>query len=129
MTAGDHGGNYMNESILNTLKKMLGITEEQTEFDGELIVHINSVINILHQIGVFNNADEVYSIDGPAQTWVDFLTDISKFSMVKSYMFLKVKLLFDPPLNSTVISSMERQIIEFEFRLLENHNDFKKEDN
>ena len=119
----------MNESILNTLKKMLGITEEQTEFDAEIIIHINSVINILHQIGVFNSADDVYSIDGPAQTWADFLTDISKFSMVKSYMFIKVKLLFDPPLNSTVISSMERQITEFEFRLLENHNDFKKEDN
>ncbi len=113
----------MNESILNTIKQLLGITEEQTEFDTDVIIHINTVINMLHQLGVFNSASEVFQITGPQETWSEFLTDISKYNMVKSCIYLKVKLLFDPPLNSTVISSMERQISELEFRLMENHND------
>lgn len=115
----------MNDSILNTMKQMLGITEEQTDFDTDIIIHINSVINTLHQLGIFNSETEGYFIQGPAEKWSDYLPDISKLQMVKSYMFLKVRLLFDPPLNATVISSMEKQIAEFEFRLLENHNDIK----
>ena len=113
----------MNESILNTIKKLLGITEEQTEFDTDIIIHINSVINILHQLGIFQSETEVFQITGPKETWDEFLGDISKPNMVKTYIYMKVKLLFDPPLNATVISSMERVISEFEFRLMEDHND------
>ena len=115
----------MNDSILNTIKRMLGITEEQTDFDTDIIIHINTVINILHQLGVFNSESEVYSIEGPKEKWSDFLSDINKFNMVKSYMYMKVRLMFDPPLNSTFVSSIEKQIAELEFRLLENHNDFR----
>lgn len=118
----------MNDSILNTIKRMLGLTDEQTDFDTDIIIHINTVLNTLHQIGVFNSEDECFSIEGPSQKWSDFLTDISKFNMVKSFIYLKVRLLFDPPLNATVISCMEKQIAELEFRLLENHNDYKKKD-
>lgn len=113
----------MNESILNTIKKMLGITETQTEFDTDIITHINSAINILHQLGIFNEVSSWTSITGPSEEWTDITTDINKCNMIKTWMYLKVKLMFDPPLNSTVISSMERQISELEFRILENHND------
>ena len=115
----------MNESILNTIKQLLGITEEQTDFDRDVIVHINSVLNILHQLGV---TKEWINISGPSTTWSELTSDIEKCSMVQSYVYLKVRLLFDPPLNATVISSMDRQISELEWRLTENHND-KEETN
>lgn len=117
----------MNDSILNTIKQMLGITTTQTEFDTDIIIHINTVINILHQLGIFHSENSGYSITGPVETWSNYLSDISKLEMVKTYVYLKVKLIFDPPLNATVISSMKEQIAELEFRLLENHNDFKAE--
>ena len=113
----------MNDSILNTIKQMLGVTEEQTDFDLDIIIHINTVFNILHQLGVFDKANESFEIEGSKEKWSDYLSDISKFQMVKTFVYLKVKLLFDPPLNSTVISSYERMISELEFRLMENHND------
>ena len=113
----------MNDSILNTIKQMLGITPEQIDFDTDIIIHINAVIQILHQIGIFNSPDEVYYITGASETWSDYLNDISKLQSVKSFMYLKVKLMFDPPLNGTVISSFERTISELEFRLMESHND------
>jgi len=117
----------MNDSILNTIKQMLGITTTQTEFDTDIIIHINTVINILHQLGIFHSENDGYSITGTSEKWSDYLTDINKLQMVKTYVYLKVKLIFDPPLNATVISSMKEQIAELEFRLLENHNDFKVE--
>ena len=110
----------MNESILNTIKQMLGITETQTEFDTDIIVHINSVLNILHQLG--GCADWI-QITGSSEEWSLISENMEKCNMIKTWMYQKVKLLFDPPLNSTVISAMERQISELEFRILENHND------
>jgi len=112
------------DSILNTIKQMLGITIEQMEFNTDLIVHINTVLNILHQLG---GCGEWIQISGPAETWDLVSTDMVKCNMIKTWMYFKVKLMFDPPLNATVISSIERQISELEFRILENHND--KEDN
>lgn len=110
----------MNDSVLNTIKQMLGITDEQTDFDTDIIIHINTVFNILHQLGV---TEEWIQIDGPSTKWEDVVNDITKVNMIKTYMYQKVRLMFDPPLNSTVISAMERQIQELEFRLLENYND------
>lgn len=110
----------MNDSILNTIKQMLGITIEQLEFNTDLIVHINSVLNILHQLGGCTNWIQ---ITGPSEEWSLISENMEKCNMIKTWIYLKVKLLFDPPLNSTVISAMERQISELEFRILENHND------
>lgn len=112
----------MNDSVLNTIKQMLGITEEQTDFDTDIIIHINTVFNILHQLGV---TEDWIQIEDPSTKWEDVVEDISKVNMIKSYVYSKVRLMFDPPLNSTVISAMERQIQEMEFRLLENYNDTK----
>lgn len=103
------------ESILTSIKKLLGITEEYQHFDADLIMHINSVFSILTQLGV--GPLEGFSIKDDSAVWSDFISDNKKIEMVKSYMHLKVKLLFDPPLSSAVIEAMNRQISEFEWRL------------
>lgn len=103
------------ESILTSIKKMLGITEEYEQFDADLIMHINSVFSILTQLGV--GPSEGFSIKGKTDVWSDFIPNDPKLESVKSYIYMKVKLLFDPPLSSTVMESMNRMISEFEWRL------------
>lgn len=103
------------ESILTSVKKMLGITEDYTHFDADIIIHINSVFSILTQLGV--GPAEGFLIHDANAVWSDFLKEDSKMESVKSYMYLKVKLLFDPPLSSAVIDSTNRMISEYEWRL------------
>lgn len=104
------------ESILTSIKKLLGITEDYDHFDADIIMHINSVFSILTQLGV--GPAEGFRIEDETATWNDFLPRNSlNYESVKSYMHLKVKLLFDPPLSGTVIESYNRQISEFEWRL------------
>lgn len=110
----------MDNSILNTIKQLLGVEEEQTDFDTDIIIHINSALNILHQLGI---GDEWIQIEGPSTEWDEITTDIRKVNMIKTWMYMKVKLMFDPPINSTLISSMERQIAELEWRIVDNHCD------
>ncbi len=103
------------ESILLSVKKLLGIDESYTHFDPDLIMHINSVFTILTQMGV--GPSEGFAITGESERWADFTDESSEFSLVKSYIYLKVKLLFDPPLSSAAVESLNRQISEFEWRL------------
>ena len=103
------------ESILTSIKKLLGIEEEYTQFDNDIIMHINSVFLNLTQLGV--GPAEGFLIEDDTATWEDFIGDSNKLQAVKSYMYLKVKLLFDPPLSSSVIESMNRMISELEWRL------------
>lgn len=103
------------ESILISVKKLLGIPEEYTQFDTDIIMHINSVFMTLNQLGV--GPSEGFVIEDDTTTWNDFMQDNAKIEGVKSYMVLKVRLLFDPPLNSAVIEAINRQIAEFEWRL------------
>lgn len=103
------------ESILTSIKKMLGITEEYEHFDTDIIIHINSVFSTLTQLGV--GPSEGFSIKDENAKWADFISDEKSLESVKSYMYLKVKLLFDPPLSSAVIESTNRMISEFEWRL------------
>jgi hypothetical protein len=103
------------ESILTSIKKMLGIVEEYTHFDADLIMHINSVFAILTQIGV--GPSEGFSIEDDTDVWTDFIQDNKRLESVKSYTYMKVKLLFDPPLSSSVIESMNRIISELEWRI------------
>lgn len=103
------------ESILTSVKKMLGITEECTHFDADIIMHINSVFMILNQLGV--GPSEGFIIEDDISTWNDYIPDNKNIEGVKSYVFMKVKLLFDPPANSTVMQSMNQAINEFEWRL------------
>lgn len=104
------------ESILTSIKKLLGIAKEYEHFDADIIIHINSVFSILTQLGV--GPSEGFSIEDDTAVWTDFISEKSKIEFVKSYMHLKVKLLFDPPLASAVIESMNRMISEFEWRIL-----------
>ena len=112
----------MQESILTSIKKLLGITEEYTHFDADIIMHINSVFMILMQLGI--GSANGFSITGDSEVWSDFLSDVTWFESVKSYVYLKVKLIFDPPQSGTVIGSMEKLITEFEWRCQE-EQDFR----
>lgn len=103
------------ESILISIKKLLGITEEYDHFDPDIIMHINSVLMTLNQLGV--GPSEGLFIEDDTTTWIDLVSDNTKLEAVKSYIYLKVKLLFDPPLNSAVIEAMNRNISELEWRL------------
>ena len=102
------------ESILTSIKKLLGITEEYEHFDADIVMHINSVFMILTQLGV--GPSEGFSIKDKSTTWNEFVSD-NQLESVKSYMHMKVKLMFDPPLSSAVMECMNRMISEFEWRL------------
>lgn len=103
------------ESILTSIKKLLGIAEEYTHFDTDIIMHINSVFSILTQIGV--GPSEGFSINDSYAVWTDFLPEDTRLESVKSYVYLKVKMMFDPPDRSSVMEAMNRMINELEFRI------------
>lgn len=104
------------ESILTSIKKLLGIAEEYEHFDQEIIIHINSVFMILTQLGV--GPEEGFTITDEDAEWTDFISDSANIESVKTYMYLKVKMLFDPPSTSVVMDSMNRMANELEWRLL-----------
>lgn len=103
------------ESILTSIKKLLGITEEYEQFDTDIIMHINSVLSVLTQLGVGPTSG--YAIQSKDNTWSDFIGDNVKLEQIKSYVYMKVKLLFDPPLSSAAIESLNRLTSEFEWRI------------
>lgn len=103
------------ESILTSVKKLLGIAEEYQQFDADLIMHINTVFMILTQLGV--GPVEGFAIEDKHDEWSDFVEDTTQLQALKSYMYMRVKLMFDPPLSSSVLESMNRMIAEFEWRL------------
>ena len=104
------------ESILTSIKKMLGIVEEYEHFDSDIIIHINSVFMTLAQLGV--GPSEGFYIEDEEAIWTDFIPDLSKLQAVKTYVYLKVRLLFDPSsLGSATLAAYERQIQELEWRL------------
>ena len=105
----------MNDSILLTIKKLLGIDKNYNVFDSDIIIHINSVFMILYQLGV--GPDKPFSIEGESETWSQFSSDVSLYQLVKSYIYLKVRLIFDPPSAGVLHQAVERQISEFEWRL------------
>lgn len=103
------------ESILNSVKKGIGQSANQTHFDPEIIMHINSVFSNLHQMGV--GPEKPYRIEDDINSWSEFIQDDDSLENVKTYIYLKVKLLFDPPTNSAVIAAMKEEIKELEYRL------------
>ena len=108
------GGMRM-DSILTSIKKMLGITEDYEHFDQDIIMHINSVFMILTQMGV--GPADGFRIEDDSAIWSDFTSDLKVLESVKSYIYLKVRLLFDPPTSSSVLDSTNRLINELEWRL------------
>lgn len=105
----------MNESILTSVKKMLGIAEEYEHFDPDLLMHINSALAVLTQLGVGPTSGLM--ISDKTTTWNDLIFHENKLQLVKTYVFLKVKLMFDPPLSSSVLECYKTQISELEWRL------------
>lgn len=105
----------MKDSILLSVKKMLGLTEEYDAFDLDIITHINSVFTILTQIGV--GPSNGFMIEDKTAIWTNFIKDMSIYQLVKSYMVLKVRLLFDPPMSSAVLECYKTQANEYEWRL------------
>ena len=104
--------------ILDTIKQMLGIASEDTNFDPELIVYINGAIMAINQLGV---GPEGYSIHGPDDEWNELLQDRTDLEMVKSNIFLRVRLIFDPPQNSFLVKAIQDQLAEYDWRIEINH--------
>lgn len=104
------------ESILTSIKKLLGVQEEYTHFDPDIIMHINTVFMVLNQLGV--GPEKCFVIEDDTSTWEDFLgRGNQSIEAVKTYVYLKVKIVFDPPANGTVMKSIESAINEYEVRL------------
>jgi hypothetical protein len=104
----------MVESILTSTKKILGIDEDYTAFDLDIITHINSVFSTLHQLGL--GPDEGFMIEDDEAEWTDFFEDYNKNS-IKTYVFLRVRYIFDPPTTGYFMTAMQEQIKELEWRL------------
>lgn len=106
----------MVESILETIKKMLGLPKDYDSFDTDILVHINTVLSNLTQMGI--GPEEGFTITGYDETWSQFVTsDPLKTQQIKSYIYLKVKTMFDPTANSNVAEAINNSITELEYRL------------
>ena len=103
----------MNESILTSIKKLLGITEEYEAFDPDIIIHINTFLTRLYQVGV--GTKNFYITDKTA-TWSDFLVDESKFQQAKTYVYLRVRMVFDPP-SGAAAEAFKENLRELEWLL------------
>lgn len=103
------------DSILLSIKKVLNLGADNTDFDPDLLIHINSVFSILQQLGI--GPETGFYIDDATATWTEYLGDDSAhLNLVKSYMAAKVRILFDPPVSSAVMDSLNRICSEFEWR-------------
>lgn len=115
----------MGESILNSIKKILGLSADDTSFDADILIHINSVFSTLTQLGIGPVGG--FMIEDATPTWGDFLVTTDPVTLVsavdpslnhiKTYIFLRVRLLFDPPTTSFHLASMKEQVQELEWRI------------
>lgn len=105
----------MTESILQTIKKMLGYSEDYTDFDTDIMIHINSAIMKIAQIkkGSFN----LIRVTSQEQLWSELIQNEVNFDSVKDYIFISVKLVFDPPPSSKACEMLEKELDELEWRL------------
>ena len=106
----------MADSILDDVKHMLGIEPEYTQFDVDIVNHINSVFAVIHQIGAGDQL-VVFAIEDKSATWAEFIADKTQINFVKSYIHAKVRLLFDPPNSSFGLNALQETIKEYESRL------------
>jgi len=103
------------ESILTSIKQLLGITENYNNFDVDIVMHINTAFTTLNQLGV--GPAEGFMIKDDKTLWSDYIDDEIKFNSVKTYIYLRVRLLFDPPASATIMEAMQQQIKQLEWRL------------
>ena len=105
----------MEQSILTSTKKLLGIDESYTAFDTDIIININSIFASLHQMGI--GPSNPLIINDSSTTWDEFTLDRTDIESVKTLVYMKVRLAFDPPTNSFLVDSLNNQIKELEWRL------------
>lgn len=103
------------ESVLTSIKKLLGMGEDYTVYDTDVMIHINSVFADLKRLGV--GPSEGFKVTGPYETWSDFTGDVIDFESVKTYVYLRVRLLFDPPSSAAAIEAMKAQADKYEWLL------------
>ena len=118
----------MIDGILDTIKKLLGIDEDDDSFDIDIIIIINSITPILGQMGI--GPSNGYIVKSKDDKWSDYISDSTiNLEGVKNYIFIKTKLIFDPPTNSTTIESLNKVLSELEWRMmLSVETDITKED-
>jgi len=107
--------NVNNDSILETTKQLLGIGQVFTEFDREITVHINTVFSNLAQMGI--GPETGFVITGPETLWSSFIGDTLLTQQFKSYVYLKVRIIFDPPANGNLLDALNKTASELEYRL------------
>ena len=105
----------MANSIFNSVKKVVGLLGDDGSFDEDILLHINSVVSTLRQLGLSIPAD--FYVEDDVQTWQDLLGEFRDLDLVKSYMTMKVRLMFDPPSSSFGLKSMEEMVKEYEWRI------------
>lgn len=105
-------------SILDSIKQLLGIDINDNNFDKELIVYINGALMTLNQLGV---GPSDYSIKDKDNVWEEFTQGRKDLEIIKSVVYLRVRLIFDPPQNSFLVTSIEKQIAEYDWRITVQH--------
>lgn len=105
----------MDEKILTDVKSQLNIQSDTTAFDLDLITGINTAFMVLHQLGL--GPTDPFAIEDDSAVWGDFMTDIAKYNGVKTYVYQKVRLSFDPPTTAHLLSALKEQVEELEYRL------------
>lgn len=105
----------MSTSILTSVKKTLGLEADYTVFDADIIMHINSVLADIHQLGI--GPETGFEIEDASSTWADFFGPVKPLNSLKSYVYLRVRLLFDPPTNSYLVDAIKEQINKWEWRV------------
>lgn len=103
------------ESILTSIKKLLCIDAEYNHFDADIIIHINSALMTLNQLGV--GPEEGFSILSELETWGNFLGESANYEAVKTYVYYYTRIAFDPPTNNSVLESMQKRMNELEWRI------------
>lgn len=103
------------DSILNSVKKLVNVHIEDDSFDQDLIIYINTILAVLTQMGV--GPTEGFQITGPDETWEDFVEDDVRVQLIKTYVGLRVRMLFDPPTNSSATQAIDNSIHETEWRI------------
>jgi hypothetical protein len=106
------------ESILGSIKQMLGIEAEDINFDQELIIYINGALMIMKQLGVGTSG---YTITDNTSTWKNFIGTRTDLELIKPAVYLRVRLIFDPPQNSFLVAAIKEQIAEYDWRIEWDH--------
>ena len=105
-------------SILESIKQLLGVSADDTNFDKEIIIYINGALMIINQLGV---GPDGYAITDASNTWEEFLMNRTDLELVKAAVYLRVCLIFDPPQNSFLVNAIKEQIVEYDWRIEINH--------